>query len=105
MQEVAKRLNRKSVEFAIRWCFDHNLTTLPVAGRTVVVEYEFRAEFEKPLIEVLKGKHGDRWKEYYAAYDSEDITRLFSIDEKSRPSQAVECEFDINKFYDKIHYE
>lgn len=105
MQDVAKKLNRKSVEFAIRWCFDHNLTTMTVAGRTVVVEYEFRAEYEKPLIAALKKKHGDRWIEYYAAYDSEDITRLFTMDERSRPAQAVVSEFDLNTFFKKIKYE
>ena len=101
MQQVADRLNVKSTDTAVRWCYKNKLAIFNIAGKNQVAEYDFKLAYEKPLVDSLKNRYKDKWQEVYAAYASEDIREFEkATSTKIAPSQA----FDFEQFRNRIGY-
>jgi len=104
MDEVRANLKMKSIDAAARWCLANKVNILKSGNRNVVIEYEFKIAFEKPIIERLKSIYGSRWEEYYAAYDSENVLNYFKLEKAAEHCESGVGTFDATNFLKQIGY-
>ena len=104
MDEVRAKLKMKTTDAAARWCLANDVSILKIGNKNVVVEYEFRLILEKPVIDRLKAIHGDSWRKFYAAYDSENVLNFFELENTTEGDVAPTVAYNPNNFLTQIDY-
>ena len=104
MDEVRAKLKMKSTDAAVRWCLVNNVARLKSSNKNVVVEYEFRLAFEKPIIAHLIEKYGEKWREYYDAYDSENVLNFYALEQIPERDKTEMGVFNPDNFLKLVEY-
>ena len=104
MDEAKTKLKMKSTDAAAKWCWANKVEIHKISKRNVVVEYEFRLAIEKPIVDRLKERHGEKWREYYDAYDSENLLNFYALEKNPERGEATTTEFNPDNFLSLISY-
>lgn len=94
----------KTTDAAARWCLANKVSILKIGKKNVVVEYEFRLVHELPIIARLQAMYGDKWQEYYAAYDSENIVSYYTLAKVEEHHESQVEVFSANNFLKLIDF-
>ena len=105
MKEVAERLKYKSVDAAARWCLDNNVAIIFLGNKRVVIEYELNLALDKLVIDLLMQRYGNKWKEYYDAYKTDDITKLMKLEKNDGAMAHKPIGFNTDEFFKNIGYD
>lgn len=87
--EAKLLLSVRSNESVVKWCQDNNVKVYSERNRKFMCRIEFLAALEKPIIESLKRKYGDKWKEVYEIMISNEPADLFEYQEKKIESKMA----------------
>jgi len=104
MEQVKVKLHLETSEAAARWCIKNDITIIPIGNKNTVSEYAFELVYQKPIIDDLKRRYGEKWEKYYHAYNSEDITEFYAIQEES-DEVCNNISYNPNTFLNNIGYE
>ena len=80
-REACQFLAIKSNDALEKWCDANGLKIYIERGRKFLCRIEFLAALEKPFIQSLKKKYGDKWKEMYDIMDTNDTIELLNYQE------------------------
>jgi hypothetical protein len=104
MKEVSDKLKMKSVDAAARWCIDRNIEIMSLGNKRVVSEFEFLLSFEKPMIDLLKRKYGDKWPMFYEVYKNQDMAEYYKLEKNLEVVNHQATIFCTDDFFNEIGY-
>lgn len=82
IKEIADALKAKDVRTAIRWCKGKGISILKFGKEMYVNLIDFQLAIDRPLIESLKEKYPECWKEMYDAYKRSDFITITELELK-----------------------
>ena len=85
IKEIAMALHAKDVKTAIRWCKRKGISILKFGKEMYVNAIDFQLAVDRPLIESLKLKYPECWKEIYDAYKKSDYVTIVELELKTAP--------------------
>lgn len=79
LREIAQQLNKKDNRTVKRWCKENSLKTYKDSSGEFAYQYDFDLVFDMPLINHLKLKHGNKWEDYYHAYNRNELYKMLDF--------------------------
>ena len=79
LKEVMGILRFNDIRSVVKWCKNKSVIILKFGKEMYVNMAEFEVAMDQPLIESLKTKYPDRWKEMYAAYKKGDLASIAEL--------------------------
>lgn len=76
LKEIPKLINRKDIRTARKWCKKNHLKIHKDSSGEFAFLNDFDLAFDKLLIDDLKFKYGDNWKDYYRAYSKDELYKI-----------------------------
>jgi len=76
LKEIPKLINRKDIRTARKWCKKNHLKIHKDSSGEFAFLNDFDLAFDMPLINDLKLKHGDNWKDYYHVYNKNELHKM-----------------------------
>ena len=104
MEQVKAKLHLETSEAAARWCISHGIMLRKEGKLNVVDRYDFEIVFQKPLIDMLKKRYGNKWQKYYQAYNSEDVSNFYAIQDEPE-DVCININYNPKTFLKEIGYE
>jgi hypothetical protein len=82
INEIAEALKAKDLRTAIRWCKGKGISILKFGKDRYIDLIDFQLAVDRPLIESLKEKYPECWKEMYDAYKRSDFMKITELELK-----------------------
>lgn len=89
IKDIAAALQAKDVRTAIRWCKRKKISILKFGKEMFVNLIDFQLAVDRPLIESLRQKYPECWKEMYEAYKKSDYIAIAELEFKKAPLQKA----------------
>ncbi|MBA3987312.1 MAG: hypothetical protein H0X63_12260 [Flavobacteriales bacterium] len=81
LNEIAKRINRKDLRTARKWCKKNHVALYSDSGTEYVIKNDFDLAFNLPLILNLKVLYGDKWEQVYQAYNNDELHNILEMNQ------------------------
>ncbi|MGZ6518361.1 MAG: hypothetical protein ACXVED_12290 [Bacteroidia bacterium] len=82
IKEIAEALKAKDLRTAIRWCKGKGISILKFGKEMYVNLIDFQLAIDRPLIESLKERYPECWREMYNAYRKSDFITITELELK-----------------------
>lgn len=79
LDKMSKLINKKDKRTAKKWCKENHLKLYKDSSGEFAYQNDFDLAFDMPLINDLKLKHGDNWKDYYHAYNKDELYKMLDL--------------------------
>ena len=79
IEDIQKEIKAKDKRTARKWCTENGVLLVIQCNEEYAPLSGFEEAFERPLIEKLKKRYGDSWKQVYELYREENIVALHLI--------------------------
>lgn len=89
LSEITDLINRKDIRTVKKWCEKNHLKIYKDSSGEFVLQNDFDLAYDMPLIKDLKLKHGDNWKDYYHAYNKDELYKMLDAPESKKVEKTV----------------
>lgn len=98
-----KELRCRARRTAIKWCKDHDVLLTDRGKIPHAIKIEFMEQLDKPFINDLKSKHGNKWELAYKYCKEGNITGLhLLLEELNQTSRPKEIKRKHTNKYDNL---
>lgn len=84
VDKMSKLINKKDIRTVKKWCKENHLKLYKDSSGEFAYQNDFDLAFDMPLINELKLKHGDDWKEYYHAYNKNELHKILDYPKSTK---------------------